>query len=98
MNLILAALALALPATAMTQEIDPVAVSPDMYKVILENDNVRVVQYTINPGQRDQNHTHPAKVSYVLTGGTLRINLGDSSFVSEEKAGDVSFRGAVPSH
>lgn len=98
MRLIITALVLALPATALTQEIDPVSVSPDLYKVLLENDNVRVVQYTINPGQRDQIHTHPAKVSYVVKGGTLRINLGDTSFVAEEAAGEVTFRGVVPKH
>jgi len=98
MRLIITALTLALPATALTQEIDPVGVSPDLYKVLLENEYVRVVQYSINPGQRDQIHTHPAKVSYVLRGGTLRINFGDTSFVSEDQAGEATFRGAVPRH
>jgi quercetin dioxygenase-like cupin family protein len=98
MRLIITALMLALPATALTQEIDPVSVSPDLYKVLLENDYVRVVQYTINPGQRDSIHTHPAKVSYVVRGGILRINFADTSFVSEDHAGETSFRGAVPRH
>jgi quercetin dioxygenase-like cupin family protein len=98
MKLIIAAIMLALPAAAFTQEIDPVSVSPDMYKVLLENENVRVVQYTIDPGQRDQIHTHPPKVSYVLKGGTLRISLGDTSFVSEDHPGETVFRGAVPRH
>ena len=72
--------------------IDPVAVSPDKYKVLLENDYVRVVDYTIKPGERDQPHTHPPKVSYVLNGGSLRIALdGADSFVATDKDGQVTF-------
>jgi quercetin dioxygenase-like cupin family protein len=96
--IVAAALAFALPATALCQEIDPVSVSPDMYKVLLENDYVRVVQYTIKPGETDKPHTHPAKVSYVVNGGTLQINLGDSSFVTTDPSGEATFRGAVPRH
>lgn len=98
MRLIIAALLFALPTSAMTQEIDPVSVSPDLYKVLLENDNVRVVLYNIGPGQSDKIHTHPPKVSYVVSGGTLRVHLGDSSFVSGDSTGEATFRGAVPRH
>jgi quercetin dioxygenase-like cupin family protein len=69
-----------------------------MYKVLLENEYVRVVQYTIKPGERDQVHTHPPKVSYTLTGGNLRITVGDSSFTTTEQPGETIYRGAVPRH
>jgi Cupin domain. len=79
--------------------IDPVAVSPDMYNVLLENDYVRVVEYTIKPGERDRPHTHPPKVSYVLNGGSLRIAPdGAEAFVSDDADGEVTFRGAVGRH
>ncbi|HUQ21203.1 MAG TPA: hypothetical protein VM099_16405, partial [Gemmatimonadaceae bacterium] len=59
--------ALVVPArTASSQQstnIDPVSVSPDKYKVLLENEYVRVVEYSIAPGESDKPHTHPAKVS-----------------------------------
>src|SRR6476659_3448225 len=54
-------------------DIDPVSVSPDKYKILLENDYVRVVEYSIKAGERDRPHTHPPKVSYVASGGSLRI-------------------------
>jgi len=104
MKLISAALtAIALVAApARSQQpaaIDPVAVSPDKYKVLLENDYVRVVDYSIKPGERDQPHTHPPKASYVLNGGTLRIALdGADPFVVVEKDGNTTFMGAVPRH
>ncbi len=79
-------------------DIDPVSVSPDKYKVLLENDQARVVEYSVKPGERDQPHTHPPKVSYVVNGGSLRITLGDTSFISNDSAGEVSWRGAVPRH
>jgi quercetin dioxygenase-like cupin family protein len=84
---------------ARGQATDVVAVSPDNYKVLLENDNVRVLEYSLKPGERDAWHTHPAKVSWGLTGGKVRITLADStSFDSEEKAGHVTWMTALPLH
>ena len=78
---------------------DPVSVSPDKYKVLLENDYVRVVDYTIKQGERDQPHSHPPKVSYVLSGGTLRIAPdGADPFVAVEKDGNTTFMGRVSRH
>ncbi len=56
-----------------TTEIDVLSVSPDKYKLILENDYVRVIQYTLQPGEKDNPHTHPPKTSYVISGGTFRV-------------------------
>ena len=93
---------LAAPAAMLGQQatnVDPVKASPDKYKVLLENDQVRVVGYSIEPGTRDEWHTHPPKVSYVLDGGMLQITLADStSFPSEEKPGEAGWRGSVPLH
>lgn len=89
------------PAVAIGQsaDTDPVSVSPDKFKVLLENVYVRVVEYALGPGERDEWHTHPPKVSYVLNGGMLRITLADSSsFDSEEKAGDVAWMNTLPLH
>jgi beta-alanine degradation protein BauB len=97
---LIASMIVAAPAVMRGQrpEVDPVAVSPDKYKVLLDNESARVVEYSINPGERDSSHTHPAKVSYVLSGGTLRISVDGSSFLSEEKRGEVIWRGSVPRH
>lgn len=93
---------IAVPAAMMGQQatnVDPVKASPDKYKVLLENDHVRVVGYMIEPGARDEWHTHPPKLSYVVDGGTLRITLADStSFPTEDKSGEAVWRGVVPLH
>ena len=81
------------------QFIDPVVVSPDLYTVHLENEHVRVVEYRVDPGRKEPWHTHPAKVMYVLEGGTLRITLPDgTSFISEEQAGQTHWMGPVGLH
>jgi beta-alanine degradation protein BauB len=79
--------------------IDAVTASPDRFTVLLNNDQVRVVQYTLRPGERDQWHTHPPKVSYVVSGGELRIHMADgTSFPASEKAGTASWMDALPRH
>lgn len=79
--------------------IDPVRLSPDMYRVLLENEHVRMVEYRIEPGQKEPWHTHPAKAMYVIEGGRLKITLpDDTSFVADEKAGEAHWMGAVGRH
>lgn len=79
--------------------LDPVVASPGLYRVLLENEYIRVVEYRIVPGERDNWHTHPAKVSYVVTPGKLRITTGDGrSFEVEEEAGTVRWLGSVGVH
>ena len=73
---------------ARAQGADPVPVSPDRYRVLVDNTDVRVVEYVLQPGQRDEWHTRPARVSYVMSGGTLRITRADgTSAVADERQG-----------
>ena len=46
---------------------DAVTALPDVYKVIAESGDLRMVLATWKPGQRDAMHRHPALVSYALT-------------------------------
>src|SRR5205085_8910538 len=43
---------------------DIVKVSPDNCKVLMENEYVRVLQYSLKPGESDNPHTHPPKSYY----------------------------------
>jgi quercetin dioxygenase-like cupin family protein len=80
-------------------QIDAVSVSPDRFKVLLENKHVRVIEYVLLPGERDQWHTHPPKVSYVVTGGTLRITTEDGqSFLTDEKTGSATWMDTLGRH
>jgi len=86
-------------AQAQSATIDPAVASPTMNTVLLENEYVRVIVYQINPGEKDDWHTHPAKVSYVISGGSLRITTKEgASFIVEEEANSASWFGTVGEH
>ena len=93
------ALSSAVVAGQQPDHIDPIEVSPDKYRVLLENEHVRVLEYQIKPGQKEAWHTHPPKVSYTVSGGTLRITTeGGDSFVVSEDSDDAAWMGAVGLH
>ena len=41
---------------------DPTQTDPEKYKVVFENDRVRVLEYRDEPGQRTSPHQHPDSV------------------------------------
>ncbi len=83
----LAALGLAAMRGTATPQ-DPVKISPKMYNVLLENDQVRVLDFRDAPGEKEPMHSHPAMVVYVLAGTKLRFTTPDGkSEVRESKAG-----------
>jgi hypothetical protein len=43
---------------------DPVKVAPKMYKVLLENHRVRVLEARVKPGVTAPMHSHPGSVVY----------------------------------
>ncbi len=75
---------------------DPVTVFPDNYKVMIENDRVRVMDFKLRKGDTEAFHKHPAHVLYVLTGFKIMFRFPDGrTAVRETKAGDVLFSEAV---
>src|SRR5437763_9636199 len=56
---------------------DPVKASPKHYNVLLENDQVRVLEYRLKAGEKEPMHSHPAGVVYVLTGAKLKFSYPD---------------------
>jgi quinol monooxygenase YgiN/quercetin dioxygenase-like cupin family protein len=92
-----AAVAAVLLAHATTvQAQDPVPLYPANYKVMIENDRVRVLDFRLRRGDTERPHSHPAHVLYVLEPFTIRFTLGDGrTVVRQAKAGDVLFSEAV---
>ena len=41
---------------------DPIETNPDLYKVVFENERVRVLEYQDVPGDRTTPHGHPDSV------------------------------------
>ncbi len=64
-----------LMATAVAQ--DPVKISPNIYKVLLDNDQVRVLDIHLQPGDKSPMHSHPNSVVYTVSGGTVRFTAED---------------------
>jgi len=73
---------------AMAQ--DPIEVGPDVYKLAFENDRVRVMEITFQPGDKIALHSHPDHFVYVISGGTLALSYPDGTIKEfAGKAGDV---------
>ena len=68
---------------------DPTVTDPDFYKVIFENERVRVVEYRDQPGDKTHPHRHPDSVMYTLTAFQRRISAGDRYVDVEIPAGAV---------
>lgn len=85
------ALALAAASLAATAA-DPVQTDGDKYSVVLENEQVRVLAYRDQPGERTHEHTHPAFVVIALAPFKRRLVLADGRTLTREfKAGDVLY-------
>jgi hypothetical protein len=52
---------------------DPTCTDPDKYKVVFENEHVRVLEYTDHPGDRTTPHAHPDSVMYTLSSFRRRL-------------------------
>jgi len=86
-----AALLLLTPQRAPAQ--DPAVVNAKTIRVKLENDRVRVLEAVLEPGAKEQLHSHPAYVIYVLAGGKVRNHAADGKVTEAEFAtGDTIYR------
>ena len=70
-------------------------VAPNVYKVLFENERVRLLEVRMKPGDESAPHTHPDYLVYALQGGTVKLTdaSGESAEV-EIQAGDTMWREA----
>ncbi len=69
---------------------DPVKTDGDKYKTILENETVRVLEYTDKPREKTNQHHHPDFVLYAIDPFKRRLTFKNSQVVEREfKKGDV---------
>lgn len=81
---------------SVTREQDPLIVNAKTIALKLQNERVRVLEATIKPGDKEQTHSHPAYVIYVIAGGKFRNHATDGTVTDGEfKTGDVLYRGPV---
>ena len=55
---------------------DAVAVAAHVYKPLLDNDRVRVLESTMKPGDKTTMHAHPALVAVALDAGRYSFTIG----------------------
>jgi hypothetical protein len=70
---------------------DPTETNPELYKVIFENERVRVLEYKDKPGDKTTPHHHPDSVMYTLSDFKRRLYVGDKIAEVEKKAGETSW-------
>lgn len=81
---------------SVTREQDPLVVNAKTIALKLENPRVRVLEATLKPGDKEQTHSHPAYVIYVIAGGKFRNHATDGTITDGEfKTGDVIYRDPV---
>lgn len=78
--------------------LDPVFSNPEHYKIIFENDRVRVLEYHDRPGDRTTPHQHPESVMYTLSSFRRRLVSGDTQREVELQAGSVGWLPAQVHH
>jgi len=62
---------------------DMVKVAPKNCKVLLDNDQARVIRVVSKPGDKMEMHSHPANIVYALTAGKVKFTSADGK--SEER-------------
>jgi beta-alanine degradation protein BauB len=73
--------------------------SPDVYKVIAQDANYKVIEVTWKPGQQDQMHSHPASAVYYLTDCTIQGTLPNGKAGEfNPRAGGAIVQAAIAGH
>ncbi|MDG4823723.1 cytoplasmic protein [Asanoa sp. WMMD1127] len=73
---------------------DPTVTDPGLYKVIFENERVRVLEYRDEPGDHTHVHRHPDSVMVTLSDFRRQVSSGGRSVEVDLRAGEARWVGA----
>ena len=80
----------------VTRAQDPLVVNSKSITLKLENSRVRVLEATLKPGVKEETHSHPAYVIYVIAGGKVRTHNADGTVTETNfRTSDVIYRDPV---
>ena len=83
-------------AATADNKMDAVQVAPNVYKVVFENERVRVLGIVTEPGQKWPLHSHPDRVAISLSDYSVRnIIPGQDPTERHSKLGDVHWISAT---
>jgi quercetin dioxygenase-like cupin family protein len=86
------------PSMVDCMSLDPVVTNGKHYRVVFENDRVRVLEYTDQPGAVTTPHQHPDSVMYTLSSFRRRLVSGDVQREVELQAGTAGWLPAQQHH
>ena len=73
-------------------------VQPRSYRLVLDNDKTRVLEFTARPGMGvcgSGIHSHPAHVTVLLTPAKVKVTQNGHTTIADMKAGEVFYEPAV---
>jgi len=73
---------------------DPCVTDPGLYRVVMENDRVRVLEYRDTPGALTNSHHHPDSVMITFSDFRRRVTAGGDAVDLALAAGQVRWVGA----
>lgn len=77
---------------------DPVITDSDKYKVVFQNEKVRVLEYYDKPGDRTNKHNHPDSLVYALSPFERKLILGNGKELVVHKAAGETYWVSAQSH
>ena len=75
----------------MEKSRDPMKVAKNVYKFIMENDRVRVLEASFKLGDKAIMHDHPDHLVYVLSDGKINLKSSGKTDVLDLKKGQAIF-------
>lgn len=82
--------------SGVTDAQDPLVVNSKSIALKLENSRVRVLEATLARGVKEELHSHPAYVIYVIAGGKVGMHSSDGKVTEANfRTGDVMYRDPV---
>jgi quercetin dioxygenase-like cupin family protein len=95
MKKLISILGISILAVVVAKAQDPAKVDPEHYKVLLDNQYVRVLDVHHKPGEKSPMHSHPNHVVYSFTDSTVKFtSSGGKTDTRMAKAGQVVWRNA----
>lgn len=70
---------------------DPIETNPESYKLVFENEHVRVLEYLDHPGYMTKPHQHPNSVMYTLSTFSRRLHANGTTRDVEINAGTTGW-------
>ena len=77
---------------------DPTQVAPEQYKTLFENETVRVLKATYEPGAESAMHSHPDAVAVFVNDGKFSFTLPDGTSAVREAAAEGSIWTPAETH